>query len=318
VAEQLESAPWLRAAGRRLVAIGGTVRNLAAADQRAQGLPSIGVQGHVVSVDGLDDLIERMAALPPDERGSLPGIKFGRADVILAGAIVVRTVLDVGGFDGLEVTEAGLREGVFFERLPIAPGDPPLSDDVRRASVLNLATQYHVDPAHTRHVAHLATGLYDQLAAAGLHPGDALERELLWAGSVLHDVGVVIDYDDHHKHSRYLILNAGLPGFTPREVALVAQMARYHRKGSPSLDDLAPLAAKGDQQRLFRCAALLRLAEKLERSRDQLVREANVAVSNGDVRIELVTDGDARVERYEAARETEVFAQAFDRRLVVA
>ena len=64
-----------------------------------------------------------------------------------------------------------------------------------------------------------------------LGSGDAEERELLWAAAMLHDIGTAVDYDDHHKHSRYLILNAGLPGFSPRETALIGQMARYHRKG---------------------------------------------------------------------------------------
>ena len=64
---------------------------------------------------------------------------------------------------------------------------------------------------------------------------------------MLHDIGTAVDYDDHHKHSRYLILNAGLPGFTPRETALIGQMARYHRKGNPTLGWIAPLARDGDE-----------------------------------------------------------------------
>ena len=142
--------------------------------------------------------------------------------------------MEVGGFEGLEVTEAGLREGVFFEHH--LGGDPPLFDDVRRASVVNLAAQYGMDPErspHTAHVARLALGLFDELAAAGVHDGDPVERELLWAAALLHDIGMTVDYDDHHKHSRYLVLNAGLPGFEQRELALIGQAVRYHRKGMP-------------------------------------------------------------------------------------
>ena len=157
--------------------------------------------------------------------------------------MVVATVLEVGGFDSLEATEAGLREGVFFEHH--IGGDVPLFEDVRHASVVNLAAQYHVDAAHTRHVAELALGLFDELAAVGLHPGDPIERELLWSASVLHDIGMSVDYDDHHKHSRYLILNAGLPGYAPSEVALIAQAARYHRKGTPDAGWLAPVLEPG-------------------------------------------------------------------------
>ena len=150
----------------------------------------------------------------------------------MAGAIVVQGVLEAGGFEGLEATEAGLREGVFFERL-LADRPQALFEDVRRASVVNLAAQYRVDPAHTRHVAALALDMFDELARLGLHGGDPRERELLWAACMLHDIGMSVDYDDHHKHSRYLILNGSLPGFAPVEVAIIAQAARYHRKGMP-------------------------------------------------------------------------------------
>ena len=99
------------------------MRSLATAAQRAAGLPSNGVQGMVVEREALDELVERLAALPAAERSTIPGIKPARADLILAGAIVVQGVLEAGGFDGLEATEAGLREGVFFERL-LSRADP--------------------------------------------------------------------------------------------------------------------------------------------------------------------------------------------------
>jgi exopolyphosphatase / guanosine-5'-triphosphate,3'-diphosphate pyrophosphatase len=326
VSEQIAQAEWLAgggsAAGQRLVGIGGTVRNLAAAAQRAAGLPSNGVQGMVIERDGLDELVERLAALPAAERASVPGIKPARADIILAGAVVVQAVLRAGGFDGLETTEAGLREGVFFERLlaPQQPGerDTPLFADVHRASVMNLAGQYHLDVAHTRHVAALALGMFDELARLGLHEGDPRERELLWAASMLHDIGMSVDYDDHHKHSRYLILNAGLPGFSPVEVAIIAQAARYHRKGTPDPGPLRALFGDGDAERLDRCAVLLRLAEDLERSRDQLVRGTRLELHDDEVELQLIADGDPVVPRWAANRETGLFARAFHRELAVA
>ena len=342
VAGKLARAEWLPCAGRakdgrRLVGIGGTVRNLAAAVQRAAGLPSNGVQGAVIDADALDDLVHRLASLPASERSSIPGIKPARADLILAGAVVVQGVLQAGGFKALETTEAGLREGVFFERL-LADRDPPLFKDVRRASVLNLAARYYVDLAHTRHVAALALGMFDELARLGLHDGDARERELLWAASMLHDIGMSVDYDDHHKHSRYLILNGGLPGFTPIEVAIIAQAARYHRKGMPEPGPLEPLFGSGDAARLDRCAVLLRLAEDLERSRDQLVRGTHFTLTGpadeegagkgtgrngasgrmGEVELRLIAEGESAVPRWAAGRETELFARAFHGRLSVA
>jgi exopolyphosphatase/guanosine-5'-triphosphate,3'-diphosphate pyrophosphatase len=322
VAKQLADAAWLAAdssgaQGGRLVGIGGTVRNLAAAAQRAAGLPSNGVQGMVIEREALDELVERLASLPAAERASVPGVKPARADLILAGAVVVQGVLRAGGFDALETTEAGLREGVFFERL-LADSEPPLFADVRRASVLNMASQYHVDVEHTEHVAALALGMFDELAELGLHDGDPRERELLWAACMLHDIGMSIDYDDHHKHSRYLILNGGLPGFAPVETAIIAQSARYHRKGMPVPGPMAALFGEGDAARLDRCATLLRLAEDLERARDQLVRRTRMELSNGDVELRLIADGESAVPRWAAGRESDLFARAFHRGLSVA
>src|SRR3984957_4154847 len=336
VAGELAQASWLTGAGRRIVGLGGTVRNLAVASQRTLGRPTNGVQGTKIERDVLEELVRRLAALPTAEGSGVPGIKTARADVILAGAHVVLAALYAGGFAELEVTEAGLREGVFFERHLAAgaqadgvarPGEDargdaggvrvPLVADVRRASVLNLAARYHMDAAHTAHVAALALGMFDQLASLGLHPGDPRERELLWAACVLHDIGMSVDYDDHHKHSRYLILNGGLPGFSPTEVAIVAQAARYHRKGMPEPGPLGPLFEEGDRERLNRCAVLLRLAEDLERSRDQLVRDTELTARNGSVELRLLAQGEAGVARWGAGGARGLFARAFHRGLAV-
>jgi exopolyphosphatase / guanosine-5'-triphosphate,3'-diphosphate pyrophosphatase len=316
VREELAAADWLHEAPGRLAGIGGTVRNLGAALMLEAGLPSYGVQGFRIERPALDALVERLAALTPAERRRVAGIKPERGDLILAGAIVVQSVMEAGGFERLEVTEAGLREGAFFEEL-LAGKEPPLIDDVRAASVRNLAAQYHPETAHTDHVARLALEIWDALAEAGVHPGDAEERELLWAAAVLHDVGTAVDYDDHHKHSRYLILNAGLPGFSPRETALIGQAARYHRKGQPGLGEFAPLMVKGDDALLARCAAALRLAEQLERPRDQTVRHARVVVQDGLVELRLQSDADATVSRWAAQRQADLFKRAFGRDLTV-
>ena len=97
------------------------------------------MQGFAVTRKALDALVERLAELPATERSDVPGIKAARADLILAGALVVQCVMEAGGFEAMEVTEAGLREGVFYETL-LDGMDLPLVEDVRRTSVLNLAS----------------------------------------------------------------------------------------------------------------------------------------------------------------------------------
>jgi exopolyphosphatase/guanosine-5'-triphosphate,3'-diphosphate pyrophosphatase len=148
VSRKLGRAPWLAAAGPRLVGLGGTVRSLAAAagtapgaGGRAAGLPSDEVQGSTIDQAALDDLVARLAALPSAERSSVPGIKPARADIVLAGAVVIQAAMRHGGFSTLEVTGAGLREGIFFERqlvsrqldAVLARGANPVAPNARAA-----------------------------------------------------------------------------------------------------------------------------------------------------------------------------------------
>jgi exopolyphosphatase / guanosine-5'-triphosphate,3'-diphosphate pyrophosphatase len=303
--------------GGRLVGIGGTIRNLAVAAMRRAELPVADPQGFALEREALEELIELLAARPASKRGELSGIKPDRGDVILGGALVLAATLDSGGFDAIEVTEAGLREGVFFERLL---GGRELFDDVRRESVENLAHRFNSEPEHVGRVAALSLEMFDGLAAAGLHDlGDA-ERELLWAACVLHDIGTAIDYEDHHRHSAYLILNAGLPGFDPRELVLVGLIARYHRKGDPDASELGELAQEGDPERLRLLCAIIRLAEQLERSRDGAIRRVSVAARNGTLTLAADADPelDTTVPIWAARQSADLLAQALDRKVEIA
>jgi exopolyphosphatase/guanosine-5'-triphosphate,3'-diphosphate pyrophosphatase len=322
VEKTLWGIDWLRGRGGRLVATGGAVRNLAAAAQRAQfgssGGIDLGVQGFVITHAAMDELVTELAAMTVTERSTVPGIKPSRADIILAAAITLQTVMRVGDFDGIEATESGLRDGIFLART-ILGEQRPLFPDVRQAAVQNLAIQYESDLTHTGHVARLSLQMHSSLVDAGLiHPSPG-EAQLLWAAAMLHDVGATISYDDHHKHSRYLILSSDLPGFDPRERALIAQITRYHRKGAPKLGEWAPLARVGDDELLARCAMILRLAEHLERGRDQSVSEVRLATNGDGVALHLHADGDLTLPRWSVERygDDEAFERIFHRPLVI-
>jgi exopolyphosphatase / guanosine-5'-triphosphate,3'-diphosphate pyrophosphatase len=303
--------------GGRLVGIGGTIRNLAMAAMRRAELPLADVQGFTLGRDALEDLIELLAARPALKRGELSGIKPDRGDVILGGALVLAAAIDSGDFDSIEVTEAGLREGVFFERLL---GERELFDDVRTESVENLAHRFNSEPDHIGRVATLSLEMFDGLASAGLHELGDRERELLWAACVLHDIGTAIDYEDHHRHSAYLIMNAGLPGFDPRELVLISLITRYHRKGEPDVSELGALAQRGDADRLRLLCAIIRLAEQLERSRDGAIRNVSVATANGAVK--LAADGDPALDTtvpiWAARQSAGLLAEALDREVEIA
>ena len=313
VARQLTEFEWWAAGeGLRLAGLGGTIRNLAAAAQKRLELPDVDVQGFGLTRAALEELIDELASRPASKRGSMRGIKPDRGDVILGGALVVAAAMDGGGFDELEVTEAGLREGIFFERL-LNDRDPPLLDDVRRESVQNLAHRFRTDDEHVAHVARLSIQMFDALHDAGLHDLGDLDRELLWAACLLHDIGVTIDYDDHHRHSHYLILNSGLPGYSPRELELIALVARWHRKGEPDPAALGALEQKGDGDRLRLLCGVIRLAEQLERSRDRSVAEVTLDRAEEGVRLYALSNGsdaDPTVALWAAQRSSDLLARA--------
>jgi exopolyphosphatase / guanosine-5'-triphosphate,3'-diphosphate pyrophosphatase len=238
------------------------------------------------------------------------GIKPDRGDVILGGALVVAAAMDHGRFEEIEVTEAGLREGIFFERL-LSDREPPLVGDVRREAVINLAHRFRTDDDHVEHVAHLSLQIFDELAEAGLHALAAEERELLWAACMLHDIGVTIDYDDHHRHSHYLIVNSGLPGFSPWELEMIAAIARWHRKGEPDAGALGALGRKGDGARLGVLCGIIRLAEQFERSRDRAIAGVDLERSDSAVVLRARTNGtDPTVAIWSAQRNSGLLAEA--------
>lgn len=311
----LREEPWMAGLGPRVVGIGGTVRTLARMAQKEERYPLDELHGYRLGRDALDDLVARMAERPAAERSSIPGLKADRADITLAGAVVIGVAMDLAGAGEVEICAQGLREGVFYERLL---GDDPhhLIPDVRRHSVLNLMDAYRCDAHHCAQVGDLALSIHDQLAAMRLMESSPRDREVLWAAAMLHDAGVAIDYNDHHRHGYYLVLNSGLPGYAHEEIAMVALLVRGHRKAPPAPGPLEPVLGAGGEARLARLAACLRVAEQLAQSRS--VRGVRLAAGDGVLRARVEDAGDPTVAVWSAGHESPAMERAVGLRLEVA
>ena len=313
IESQLDSIPWLGNPGA-LVGLGGTIRNLAKIEAERQRYPLNTLHGFRLTRDSVEQSIDLFCRCDLQQRQALP-ISPDRADIILAGALVLAGFLDRLGLDDLTISACGLREGLFFEHfwqhLPF-----PVIPDVRRFSVLNIARNYDYQKQHANHVRYLAGRLFDQLAP--LHGYGAGEREMLDAAALLHDLGTVIAYDGHHKHSQTLIHYNGLAGFSPREIALIGLLARYHRKGSPDISTYEALLDAEDLSILTRLAAILRLAENLERGRNGIVDDVIVNWGEDYLRLTLIADEYPAVELWETERNAlPLVEQAFGRRALV-
>ncbi len=309
VEEVLAGVDWIEGLGDRLLGIGGSIRTLAAMAQRRAEYPLREIHGFPLTGTALEELIGEMVERDARGRAKLPGLKADRADIVLGAALVVAEVMEQTGVAAIEVCAGGLREGVYFERILL--DDPPLIDDVRKATVRGLAEGYGADMIHAKQVAFIADRIYRELSAVGLQDDDAIEREWLWAASMLHDVGVLIDYHDHHKHSQYLVLNAGLPGFDHRELAIIATLIRGHRKRLPGVGPYGPLLAKGDQSRIDRLSVCLRLAEQLERGRSRAVKGLTAATDDATLRLTVECDSDPSIAIWAASQEREAVERAF-------
>jgi exopolyphosphatase/guanosine-5'-triphosphate,3'-diphosphate pyrophosphatase len=302
---------WVHAeAGQQLAGMGGTVRTLARMDQKQRGYPLDRIHGYLLARESVANMVDEMAGRSRRERESLPGLKSDRADVTLAGAVIVDQLMEQGGFSELLVSGQGVREGLFYQHF-LGPADPPIFPDPRAFSVLNLARLHDYEPSHCAKVAELSLSLYDQLAP--LHLYGAWERELLGYAALIHDIGVQVGYYDHHKHSAYLVFNANLLGFSHREVIILACLVRNHRKGQADLAEFGKILQPDDELRIARLSSILRIAEYLERSKSQVVRAVTVDPADDPLRIIVHADGDPTVEVWDANRRAGLMKKAFGR-----
>lgn len=233
----------------------------------------------VVTAEEIRQVVETLIeAATPDQIAKLPGADARRADILLAGAIILEQFVNTFGAETLTYSDYALREGVLLDQARRRAGATLHHlRDLRRASVLHLLELTDEHPDHSREIARLALDLFDGLRELLGH-GDAA-RELLEAAALLCNVGVFISHSGHHKHSYYVIRNSEhLAGFTDREIELIAQVARYHRKSQPKLKHPEWAALSDDDRVLVRdLAGVLRVAIGLDRSHDR--RVASVSVS---------------------------------------
>jgi exopolyphosphatase / guanosine-5'-triphosphate,3'-diphosphate pyrophosphatase len=224
-----------------------------------------------------------------DDRRSIPGLDPGRADIIVAGALVLEGVADI--FDikkNFVFSEAALREGVLLDTINrLQGGALHHLRDVSRRSIRALAERCDDDVTHSTHVASMALQLFD--ATESLHGLPADAREYLEAGALLANVGLVISHSKHHLHSYYVIRNSELTGLTDTEIEIIAQIARYHRKSAPKASHAEFGRLSSDDQRLVKTlAAILRVAIGLDRSHDGRVRSVMAHVRRDRLVIEAL------------------------------
>jgi exopolyphosphatase / guanosine-5'-triphosphate,3'-diphosphate pyrophosphatase len=268
------------------------------------------------SRDEFDALHRDIVKSSSSERRRFEGLDTKRVDLIVAGAEFLATAMELFEVDELTISEWALREGMVLDAIgrhdPVDWSDDPRA--IRRASVMALARRFSFPESHSLHVAQLSLELFDQTRE--LHGLDDNDRELLEYAALLHDVGEHVSHDGHDRHAAYLVSHGQLRGLDPAEHVVLTAVVRWHRRGEPkSSDDLVGELDPDQRERVRRLAALLRIADGLDRSRNQVVGSITARVSPSLVLLRLTTEGDPELELWGARRKRELFEKVYDREL---
>ena len=296
----------------RVIGTSGTILSLGAvAATAARGGPPSELRNLHISAKQIRRVRKDVVALDLEHRLAIPGLDPRRADLVVAGAVLLDTILRRLGAEELTLCDLALREGLVLDyirrnRRQIAHIDN--IPDVRRRSTLELAERCSYYAEHANQVVRLSLALFDQTRS--IHRLTEREREWLEYAALMHDIGGHISYSGHHKHSYYLIKNGDLRGFHPDEIEVMALVARYHRRGTPkrSHDEYAQLPTTL-RRTVKALASILRVAESLDRSHAQPISGLEVNDRGDDIVISVHAAGDAELELWATARHLEPFQE---------
>jgi exopolyphosphatase/guanosine-5'-triphosphate,3'-diphosphate pyrophosphatase len=303
----------------RVVGTSGTILSLGVvAATAARGSAPEELRNLRISAKQLRRVRKEVCERGIESRLKMPGLDPRRADLVVAGAILLDTILRRLGADELTLCDLALREGLVLDyvrrhKRQIAQADR--IPDVRRRSTIELAERCNYFAVHAQHVARLALAIFDQTRPA--HGLSDREREWLEYAALMHDLGAHISYARHHRHSYYLIKNGDLRGFEPDEIDVIALVARYHRRGTPKRAHEEYATLSPSLRRTVRTlASILRVAESLDRSHAQVISHLEVQ-DRGDeaLLLQLRTSGDAELEIWAASRHMGPFEKLVQKRV---
>jgi exopolyphosphatase/guanosine-5'-triphosphate,3'-diphosphate pyrophosphatase len=302
-----------------VVGSSGTIMNLAEIAAKALH-PSEGSPDQILTYRDLKKVIDLLCSLPLEQRKKVPGINPERADIIIAGAAILETLMKELSLDSVITTNRGLQDGLLADYLSRLDDFPLLGElTPRQRSVLQLGRSCGINEVHARTVTSLVLSLFDSAKDLRLHTFGDTERELLEYATFLHDIGSFISYTNHHAHSYYIIKNSELLGFNQKEVTFIANLARFHRKKIPRKKDpgISELDSR-ERDALLILATFIRLGESLDRSHAALIQHVRFSRADREsVWLEVLGRGDCQLEIWGIEAEKRGFEKTFGRKLII-
>ncbi len=299
-----------------LIGSGGTFTALANMVMATKGKSQLPVAGAQITRAELRHLVDRLRKLSVKQRREVTGLNPDRADIIVPGLAVIDRIMRRFKVNLIQVHSYGVRDGLLLsliERMQVGEEATP-PDDI--AQIERFAKACGVELDHARHSALLAAQIYQGLCEHfELDPADA---RLLDAAARMQDVGYLINYEGHHKHSYHLIVHSRIEGFRPEELELIANVARYHRGAEPKhKHDHFRRLSKQDQHRVACMAAVLRLAGGLDRTHNQEVKAVKITGGKKQIELTVTAQEYPEVNLWAARRRTGLFEKTFGSQMAI-
>ncbi len=268
-------------------------------------------RGTTLAAEELAAILRKLKSLSYEDRVQQLRLRPDRADVIIPAAIIIQKIMHLAGATELITPGVGLKDGLLIDMVQDLYGDPrALRREQVIASALEIGRKYLFDEAHASTVARWAVQLFDQ--TRGLHNLSLEYRLLLEVAALLHDTGTFVSAADHHKHSQYLILSTPVIGLTAAQMAIVANVARYHRKSLPKPQHEAyRLLSSKDRVIVSKLAALIRLADALDNEHASKVTHFEVEFRKPRFTMSVFGEGDLLLEKWALMKKAQMFEDVF-------
>ncbi len=296
IMKEFKGVRWLKKAkGLPVLGLGGIIRTIGKIDKNRVQFPVLTIHNYQITDQEVDMVYQKVVTSTLEDLKAITGIGKSRADLMAGGIMPIKCAMELLESKKLIISGNGLRDGLFYKRELLAP-DGELVEDVLEHSLENLLLRYDVNRSHSVHVDSLCLSLFDQLRDT--HKFTRFHRKILHAAAMLHDIGMHIDYFNHHHHGFYLVMNADLNGLSNRERVLTAFLVGHHRESSFREDwrkYRAVMNAK-DYEDIRRLALFLKVAEKLDRSEAGLVESVAVLSDKKAVTLRLKSSADLSLE----------------------
>ena len=267
--------------------------------------------------DELDALLKKLQGVSFEQRIQEFGLRPDRADVIVPATMVLQKIIRVAGVKEVVIPHVGLKDGLLIDMIQELFGEKrPLRRDQVLASAIQLGRKYMFDEQHGTTVARYAARLFDETRS--LHNLGLEYRLLLEVAALLHDIGNFVNSTDHHKHTYYLLSVSPLIGLTQSQLAIVANVARYHRKSmpKPQHDGYRALSSK-ERVVVSKLTALLRLADAMDNEHASKVESFAVEYKKPKLTLRLRGDGDLLLEKWALVKKAPMFEDVFSVKFAV-